>query len=191
MNQPIKIRLKDCRPTLAIKNKLFEHVQKLERHYSPLISCRIAIEKPHRSKIHGGVYQVTIHLTTPGKDLFAGKMADINPSHEDVYVAIRDAFDNIERQLATHFAQLRREIKIHEDNKTVGRVVRIFPQDGYGFLETTDGRQIYFHQNSVLDPGFGRLRQGNRVRFVEELGNDGPQASTIEFIREGREFLAP
>lgn len=50
----------------------------------------------------------------------------------------------------------------------------------YGFSETADGRQIYFHRNSVLDWDFNRLTVGSEVRFTEEIGEKGPQASTVE-----------
>ena len=184
MNQPLQISFKNCRPTLAIQNKLFEHIQKLERHYSPIISCRVSIEKPHRRKRHGNSYDVKIHLTAPGKDLFAGKTPNINPTHDDVYVAIRDAFDNIERQLATHFEHLRREIKSHQSDKTTGKIFRLFPKDGFGFIKTADERQIYFHENSIVNYQFDKLNMGNEVRFVEELGDQGPQASSIEFLNQ-------
>lgn len=183
MNHPLQISFKNCQPTLAIENKLFEHIQKLERHYSPIIHCRVTIEKPNKRKLHGDLYQVKIHLTAPGGDLFAGKTPENHSAHEDVYVAIRDAFDNIERQLAAHFGQLRREVKSHETIKSTGRIIRLFPKDGYGFIETHEGRQIYFHENSVLNGEFTKLNMGNQVKFVEELGNEGPQASTIEFIK--------
>jgi cold shock CspA family protein len=58
-------------------------------------------------------------------------------------------------------------------------VNRLFPEEGYGFLETPDGREIYFHRHSVLYPGFDRLAIGTEVRFVEEPGEKGPQASTV------------
>ncbi|HEV3112469.1 MAG TPA: cold shock domain-containing protein [Candidatus Binataceae bacterium] len=48
--------------------------------------------------------------------------------------------------------------------------------DDCGFLETPDGREIYFHRNKVLNDGFVKLRVGTHVRFVEEEGNQGPQA---------------
>ena len=58
----------------------------------------------------------------------------------------------------------------------------IFPDRGYGFLETADGRDIYFNQASVLDGHFDRLRVGTRVQFAEESGDKGPQASTLKVI---------
>jgi len=49
----------------------------------------------------------------------------------------------------------------------------------YGRIETPDNRVIYFHRNSVLNDGFDKLDIGSEVRFVEEMGERGPQASTV------------
>ena len=49
----------------------------------------------------------------------------------------------------------------------------------YGRIETPDNRVIYFHRNSVLNDGFEKLDVGSEVRFVEEMGDSGPQASTV------------
>ena len=56
------------------------------------------------------------------------------------------------------------------------------PEEGYGFLKTGDGREIYFHRNSVLDDAFARLKPGARVAFSEEMGDKGPQASTVKLL---------
>jgi len=61
-------------------------------------------------------------------------------------------------------------------------VVKIFPGEGYGFLEDDEGREIYFHRNSVLDGAFQRLEVGSEVRFAEEAGEKGPQASSVGLI---------
>ncbi len=62
------------------------------------------------------------------------------------------------------------------------KVSKLFPQEGYGFLETPDGREIYFHRHSVLDEGFDRLQIGTEVTFAEEMGKKGPQASTVKRV---------
>ncbi len=58
-------------------------------------------------------------------------------------------------------------------------VARLDRGGGFGFLATADGREIYFHRNSVLDDGFEKLDAGMRVAFAEEQGEKGPQASTV------------
>ena len=79
----------------------------------------------------------------------------------------------------------RGEVKAKSDAPT-GRGVRLFPYEGYGFLQTADGREIYFHRNSVLRDGFARLAVGAPVRYAEEEGTRGPQASTVALLRRGR-----
>ncbi|RPH77163.1 MAG: cold shock domain-containing protein [Nitrospiraceae bacterium] len=71
--------------------------------------------------------------------------------------------------------------KQHEPS-TRAKVAKLFPETGYGFLEAPNGREIYFHRNSVLDGGFENLRIGSNVHFVEEPGEHGPQASTVKLV---------
>jgi cold shock CspA family protein len=80
------------------------------------------------------------------------------------------------------YARRRRgKTKIHEP-APLARVMKLFPLEDYGFLATHDGRELYFHKNSVLQPGFEQLEIGTQVHFVEELGDKGPQASTVRLV---------
>jgi cold shock CspA family protein len=65
-------------------------------------------------------------------------------------------------------------------------VSKILPEEGYGFLTCEDGREIYFHENSVLNRAFSRLKVGTLASFVEEPGEKGPQASTVRRISKSR-----
>jgi cold shock CspA family protein len=60
--------------------------------------------------------------------------------------------------------------------------VRIDPSGEFGFIETSDGREIYFHRNSVLNGAFPRMKPGVKVAYVEEAGEKGPQASTVRLF---------
>ena len=70
----------------------------------------------------------------------------------------------------------------HHEGSPIGTVVRLDPSGEFGFLETSDGAEIYFHRNSVLDDAFSRLAVGTRVTFAEEVGEKGPQASTVKLL---------
>ena len=72
-------------------------------------------------------------------------------------------------------------VKTHEE-RPIGTVTKLDSERGFGFLETSDGREIYFHQNSVLDGKFRQLAPGTRVLFSEEMGEKGPQASTVDLL---------
>ena len=102
-------------------------------------------------------------------------------AREDLYVAIRDAFNAAGRKLQDHARRRRGKVKVHEA-PAVARIASLFPMEDHGFLLTPDGRELYFHKNSVLAPGFDRLEIGHEVHFAEELGEKGPQASTVRPI---------
>jgi cold shock CspA family protein len=85
------------------------------------------------------------------------------------------------RRLEDHSRRQRGSVKTHE-GPPQARVSRLFPEEGYGFLETPDGAEIYFHRNSVLGAGFDRLEIGAEVRYVMEQGEKGPQASTVIIV---------
>ncbi len=202
MEIPLKITFRNMLPSKAIEANIEEKVAKLDSLYDGIMSCRVIVEAPHRHHHKGKAYQVRIDMTVPGdeivinrtpKRLEAAKSArpeelekelaeSHEPSkhgaHEDLYVAIRDAFNAAGRKLQDHARRRQGKVKIHEP-AAQARVVRIFPIEDYGFLETPDGREIYFHKNSVLQTSFDRLEVGTEVYFAEEVGEKGPQASTV------------
>jgi cold shock CspA family protein len=147
----------------------------LETYYDSIISCRVVVEGPVRHH-HTGPFTVRIDLSVPGAELVVDRHAD-----KDLYVAIRDAFDAARRRLEDYARRQRGTVKVHEE-ATRGRVTKLFPEAGYGFLETPEGREIYFHRHSVLHPGFDRLEIGMEVRFAEEEGEKGPQASSVAIV---------
>ncbi|MEE8074620.1 MAG: cold shock domain-containing protein, partial [Candidatus Binatia bacterium] len=102
--------------------------------------------------------------------------------YEDVYVAVRDAFDAARRQLQNFAKRQRRDVKTHEVIP-YARVGKLFREKGFGFLELPDGREVYFHKNSVLEMPFDLMEVGMEVHFAEEQGEKGPQASTVKPIR--------
>ena len=96
-------------------------------------------------------------------------------------IAIKDAFSSAQRQVEDAVRQMRGQVKPHEVEDH-GHVPKFAAGDDYGFIETADGREVYFHRNSVLDNGFNYLTIGSEVHFVEEIGEKGPQASTVHEI---------
>jgi ribosomal subunit interface protein len=188
MEHPVQITFRDVPSSPAIEARIREEAAELERYYDRIQRCRVVVELPHRHHQQGNLFGVRVDLTVPGAELVTGREPGTHHAHEDVYVAIRDAFEAARRQLQDHVRRLRADTKHHEDPRGEGWVARLFREAGYGFIETADGREVYFHRNSVLDGGFDRLEAGTHVRFVEELGEKGPQASTVrpDHHRRGR-----
>ena len=108
---------------------------------------------------------------------------------KDLRQAVADAFHSAGRRLQDLVRRQRREVKSHA--MRVARVVDLFADRGFGFLETPDGRRIYFHRNSVLNDAFARLSPGMRVVFAEEEGEQGPQASTVRLVSRSRKGSHP
>jgi ribosomal subunit interface protein len=186
MKIPLQITVRNASVSEAVHNDIREKASKLDQYSDHIIGCRVTVDNPHRHQHQGMLYKVQIDLTVHGSEL----VVKLHP-HEDIYVAVRDAFDAARRQLEDYERRLRGDVKNHKP-ATHARVSKLFPQEGYGFLEAPDGQEIYFHRNSVLKDAFDRMKIGTEVRFVEELGDKGPQASTVEMIRarRGREAQA-
>ena len=185
MQQALQITFKEMEPSDAIETWVREHAAKLEKFYEPIIHCHVLIEAPHRHSHHGGLYEVRIDMTVPGEEVVVSHQGPKNQAHEDIYVALRDAFRAARRQLQDLRRKQRREIK-HHDLPPQARVTKLFPADDYGFIESHDALEVYFHRNAVLDGAFDVLTVGSVVRYVlaEGEGKAGPQASTVELIRE-------
>ncbi len=190
-------------PSEVVETHIREAAQKLESFYDEIMGCRVLVETPHQHHRKGKQYHIRIDLTVPGGE-FVIKRAprlitdrpsrlekasdDVAPkenrdlskyaAHDDIGLSIRDAFDAARRKLQDYARRRRGVVKIHEGSPHA-RVSKLFPDEGFGFLETSDGREIYFHANSVLDAGFAALKIGKEVHFVEELGENGPQATTV------------
>ena len=174
MQIPLEVTLRDIPESPAVEARIREKVAKLERFHDRIMSCRITVESPQQRKHQGKLYSVHIDIKVPG----GGELVVNRVQDEDIYVAIRDAFNAASRQLEDHNRVRRGDVKFH-DAPVTAHVVRMFPAQGYGFLQTPDLREIYFHRNSVLDPGFDELELGAEVQFIEEQGNEGPTARMV------------
>jgi len=175
MQIPLEITFRDIPRSDAIESRIREKAGRLERFHDRIMSCRATVESPQQRKHQGKLYCVHLDIKIPG----GGEIVANRAQDEDVFVAIRDAFNAAVRQLEEHNRIRRGDVKAHEVPHHA-RVSKMFPAQGYGFLETPDRREIYFHRNSVLDPGFDQLELGAEVLYVEDgAGNEGPRARMV------------
>lgn len=172
-----EITFRGLESTPAIEGKVRERVERLNRFYSRIMGCRVVIESHHRHQNKGKLYHVRVAVTVPGGELVVSRDPKENQAHEDAYVAVRDAFDAMERQLESFAHRQRGDVKAHETSALQGRVGEL--EWDHGRIETVDGRSIYFHRNSVLNDRFEVLEVGTVVRYVEASGDEGPQASAV------------
>ena len=175
---PLQITFHGFGPTPALERTLHRKLTWLRRYHPRIMSCRVTVEAPHRHQRKGRLYSVRVDVTVPGGDLAVTRSPSLDHAHEDLQVAIRDAFDSARRELMDDARRQRHQVKTPVAVQR-GRVTRL--ESDHGFLEAEDGRERYFHRNSVLG-GFERLVVGTTVRFAEEVGDKGPQASTVAVV---------
>lgn len=181
---PIEVSFRDIAASDAVEARVRKEAGKLQRFHQRITSCRVVVAAPDRHKHKGKLYFVRIQIVAPNGNLWINRRSPYNHAHEDVYVAIRDAFAAATRRLESEVSKrLNKEVKRHE-TPPHGTVSRLFREQGYGFIRTPDEREIYFNEASVVNGGFKRLERGSEVRFVlaPDDGPQGPQASTVKPI---------
>lgn len=182
MQRPLEVRFHQMDASPAIEARIREKAAALERFSDRITGCRVRVEKEHRHHHKGNLFRVRVELDSPGKELAVTHTGPRDHAHEDVYVAIRDAFDAAVRQLEDHVRERGGKVKAHEV-PLHGAVRMVDREGGFGFVETALG-EVYFHRNSVIESAFDRLEPGAEVRLevAERESEEGWQATTVRLI---------
>ena len=173
MQVPLQITIRNMQHSDALEAHIREKVAKLAEFHPRITSCRVTVEESGKHHHQGHQFQVRIDVRVPQHEVVATR-----DRHEDVYVALRDAFDATKRQLEEVVREQRGDVKVHEPPQH-GKVARLLTDEGYGFIVTADGREFYFSRENVVHPGFDDLQPGTAVQFIEELADSGPQAKRV------------
>jgi len=192
MQIPVEITFRDIERSEAVEARIRDWVEKLDRVFDRIVRCEVVVADPHRHHHKGHQFDVRVRLTVPGTEIVSSRSPGDDGAHEDIYVAVRDAFVATKRQLEDYVRKTlhRGDIKRDGNGAPHGRVTFIDIEQEWGWIEPDDGRQIYFHRNSVLD-GMNNLQVDDEVRFSEEMGDQGPQASSVSRIgAHGRHEMA-
>ena len=114
MQLPLQLQFRNMDPSAAIEAAVQKYVDKLKLFNGDIISCRVAIEAPHKHQYKGKLYHVVVDVRLPGKEIVVSRAPEDQQAHEDVYVAIRDAFDAARRQIQDYAKIRRGQVKAHE-----------------------------------------------------------------------------
>ena len=154
---------------------------RLERFFDRITSARVVVGRPQHRHHKGDTYSVRIHLRSRGENIVVSRDPGATGRHEDAHVTIRDAFDAAGRQLQDFVRRRQGHVKSHEAPPH-GTIAALHPQRNHGFIASADGREIYFHRNSVEGGKFDELKVEQEVRFAEAVGDKGPQATSVRPI---------
>jgi cold shock CspA family protein/ribosome-associated translation inhibitor RaiA len=178
---PLQIMFRDIAASPAVEARIRRHAQKLSQFHRRITNCRVVVSAPERGHHHERLYVVRIQIAVPGRTVFINRASPLAQAHAHVYVAIRDAFAAAVRRLEDLARRQSGRVKRHS-GAAQGIVTGL--HDGYGFITTTDGEEIYFRADSVIGAGVRHLKEGRKVRFALGAAAVGshPQANVVRVI---------
>ncbi len=181
MQAAVEIDFQGMAADESLRQSVLRHVAIVEDRFGEITWCRVAIKAPSDRHRKGGLYEIAVHIILPHRrDVDIGRTATADERYADPAFAVNDAFKRALRRLEERARRQRGKVKTHQEQPVA--TVKSINASGFGFLETADGREIYFHRNSVLNDGFAHLSPGTRVTYCEEPGEKGPQASTVRLL---------
>jgi cold shock CspA family protein/ribosome-associated translation inhibitor RaiA len=155
------------------RGKIEEELARLQKHYKdPIIHARVEIiGTPHHRL---GAFEVHLVVNVPGDTITLVRQGDM------VIPLVLEAFDALDRRLRQHSQVVQQQVKTHAEVAEHGLVARLFPDEDYGFIETADGLEVYFHAHALKKGKFSHLTPGVKVKFAQEAGDKGPQAIWVQ-----------
>lgn len=188
MRLPLEITFRHVPKSEKLENYIRQLAAELDHYHGGIMRCRVAVEKPHKQQDAGSPCRCRIELTIPPRhELVIDEESTPEALAEgdvenDPYLVVHEAFATARRQL-DRLAELQRgEVKTHPAQEVRGYVYQL--RGDFGFIRTIDNRKVYFHRNSVLNGDFDSLYEGQPVTFHEEMGDNGPQASTVHVLSD-------
>jgi len=166
----LHIEVQHTEVDLTLREWMSQRLEALNTPYEDIFHARIALVK-HPRHLRGSD-EARVFLSLSGKTISVTRTGD---TLED---ALYEVFDVVEREL-NDFRVLRRGVVKEPGPRLRGRIVRLFPDRGYGFIETDTHREVYFHANSVHGMPFDKLELHTVVELDIEAGNQGPQATRV------------
>jgi cold shock CspA family protein/ribosome-associated translation inhibitor RaiA len=179
-----EVIFKDVDRSPWVEEYIAERCAHLEKFSQEITRCHVTISQEAASHRKGNRYSVMVEVRMPKHhDLAVKKQKQILDMQTQLPAVINQAFTAIGKQLKKTVALRRHDEKAHLDGQPHGMVEKVFGDEGYGFIRTVDDdRQFYFHRNSVLHDDFDNLTVGTEVRFTPQLGDEGPQASSVQVV---------
>lgn len=185
MEKPLQIVFKDMDSSEFLEQSIRERVDRLERCHSNIIGCRVVVSIPHRGAGSGkNAISLTVEVDVPGHTIVGKAEQDRREMKNDHIAVITRAFDAVYRQLDELSDIRQREVKQHEAEGETALVVRLYPEQDYGFVEVKDGPSLYFTRNAVVGRPFEELEIGTLVQVTRATseGPMGPQASSVRLL---------
>jgi ribosome-associated translation inhibitor RaiA len=190
MERALQIAFKNLDSSKFVEKLIRERVERLQRFHPNITGASIVVEVPHRSAEGAKTpVGIRVEIDVPGHNTIVAKgEQDRREMKGDTSAIVNRVFEAAERQLEQTAAIMNREVKSHGSAGDTGVVVRIFPEQNYGFVEVKDSPDLYFSREVVAANGFDAIKVGTVVHVTRASaeGPMGPQASSIKLLGAGR-----
>lgn len=184
MRIPLEISYHGLSRTEPLEKLIHTNAAKLEKVCDDLISCRIGIKLNQKSQNTANPFKIRIEMRfPPNNNLVVTHTSGTKEAADDLTSAIRNAFKSAHRRLKKMVEKQQSVLKSPPQKQSLmALVLKLFPEEDYGFIRSLDGEEIYFHRNSVLNDDFDRLEPGTGVSFTAVPGEKGLQATSVQLV---------
>ncbi len=185
---PLQITFQNIARSDALEARVRDHAGRLERLCRDIMACRVVVAIPHKSAGSGkNALSLAVELDVPGQKLVSRREQMPREAKDGISHVVVEVFDALERQLEDYAQRRRGETKARSaDQLESGRIVRLFHDQGYGFVEVGGSPALHFTPGALQGLVFEELTVGMDVvctRAVQD-GPMGPQASSVRRMGE-------
>jgi cold shock CspA family protein/ribosome-associated translation inhibitor RaiA len=175
----LKIEARNVELRKSWQIKIEEEKEKLVRHYANFVlHLRVTIEATSHHK-EGG-FEIKLIASVPNDTVVVTRKG------EGVRPLLVEAFDVLSLQLKEILRKKRKGqkgVELGSEGDKYGIIQKLSPLESYGFITSSDEREIYFHENALKNANIDELAEGDGVFYGETVGDKGPQASWVRVTK--------
>lgn len=185
MRIPLEISFHGISRSESLEQLIQNNAEKLERVCDRLISCRVGVKLDQKSSSTLNPFRIRVEMRTPpGHTLVVTNTSGTKEATEDLPTSINNTFKAAHRKLKRLVEKQQDRQQNHPGQEISGIIIKIFFEEGYGFLRSLEGEEIYFHRNSIVNDEFEQLEPGTGVNYTAEVGDKGLQASSVQILEK-------
>jgi len=183
MQQEPEITFKNTDVSPALDARIRDRIGRLERFHHGIIGCRVVVEEGHKAPASAkNPLALTLEVQIPGQLLASHGEEEIREVKDNTGNLVTRVFEAMEHQLDAAVARTKRQVKAHSADHEIGRISRLFPHQGYGFVQVGEGIELYFTENVLHGLAMGELEEGTSV-IVSRAHEDGPMGPMANAVR--------
>lgn len=186
MERQLQIAFKNVESSASLEELIRERVERLQRFHPNIIGARVVVEVPHRSPEGAKPpLGIAVEVDIPGRaPVIARGEQERRSAKGDNSAVVNRVFEAAERQLEQITAIRKGEVKQHGSSGDTGVVVRLFPEQNYGFIEVKGSPDLYFSRDVCGNGSFAEIKVGSIVHVTRASaeGPMGPQASSVKLL---------